>query len=76
MEKDVLANWKNCRFARVDFELLEQPDIMIVLTDVAFWNAHFEELKDWCDENDCEIQGLTVKFNNEKSLLLFVLRWS
>lgn len=73
---DILADWKNCRFARVGFELLDQPDIMVVLTDVAFWNRNFEELKDWCDEYNCEIQGLTVKFDSEQSLMVFCLRWS
>ncbi len=76
MSEDVLADWKNCRFARVDFELLDKPDIVVVLTDVPFWNSNFEKLKDWCDEYDCEIQGLTVKFNTEESLMMFCLKWS
>jgi hypothetical protein len=76
MSKDVFVDWKDRRFIRVDFELLDRPDIMVVLTDVSFWSSNYEELKDWCDEYDCEIQGMTVKFNSEKSLIMFCLKWS
>lgn len=48
---------------------------IVVLTDFAFWNLHFEELQDWCKTNSASVQGMTVEFKNEKSLTLFCLRW-
>jgi|LakMenEpi03Aug12_release.lakeMendotaPanAssembly.Ray.scaffolds.fasta_scaffold672230_3 hypothetical protein len=49
---------------------------IVVLTDIKFWNMHYEELKDWCDKNLAEIHGMTVDFPNEKTLTLFCLQWS
>lgn len=50
--------------------------VIVVLTDIKFWDTHYEELKDWCDENLAKMQGMTISFPNEKILTLFCLRWS
>jgi len=73
---DIFDKWKNNRFIVVPEELLDHDESLIVLTDVSYWNDNFELLKDWCDENNCEQTGMTVKPNNTHSLTLFCLRWA
>ena len=50
--------------------------IMVVLTDIKFWDTHYEELKTWCNKNLAKMQGMTIEFPNEKILTLFCLQWS
>jgi hypothetical protein len=76
MTEDVFASWKENRFVVADFPKSEFGGIIIVLTDVEYWNTHYEELKDWCDENLADTQGMTVTIPNKKVLTLFCLRWS
>lgn len=76
MTEDVFASWKDTRFVIGDFPRSEFGGIIIVLTDVEYWNTHYEELKDWCDENLADTQGMTVTIPNKKVLTLFCLRWS
>lgn len=66
-------NWHNKRFVFAP-GLFDRP--LVVLSDIDFWNSHYQELKDWCDKNDSELVGMTVEFYNEKALTLFCLRWS
>jgi hypothetical protein len=73
---DIFANWKNNRFVVVPHEFLDHDESLIVLTDTSYWNDNFELLKDWCDENNCEQTGMTVKPNNTHALTLFCLRWA
>jgi hypothetical protein len=49
---------------------------IIVLTNIEFWNTHYEELKDWCDCNNAELTGMIVEFQHERDLTLFCLKWS
>lgn len=49
---------------------------LIVLADISYWNTHYEQLKDWCDEHLSEVRGMTVVVPNEKVLTLFCLKWS
>ena len=73
---DIFEKWKNNRFIVVPHELLDHNESLIVLTDVSYWNDNFELLKDWCDENNCEQSGMTVKPSNTHALTLFCLRWA
>jgi hypothetical protein len=50
--------------------------ITVVLCDIEYWNTHYEELKDWCDEHSCETQGMTVDIPNDQVLTMWMLRWS
>jgi hypothetical protein len=72
---DVFKSWKEERFI-VAPSVLCDNEKLIVLTDVAYWNTHYEELKNWCDLNLSETQGMTVVCPDDETLLLFVLRWS
>lgn len=50
---------------------------MVILCDIYYWNTHYEELKDWCDTQLGTTQvGMTVEFDSEKDLMMFILRWS
>ena len=50
---------------------------MVILTDMAYWYTHCEELKDWCDTQlGAEQVGMTVDFASEQDLMMFILRWS
>ena len=76
MSDDIFSNWKKNKFVLVDFELLAEPEIIIVLTDLTFWVNHADELTNWCAIHGGAIHGLTVQFNTEEQLTLFTLRWS
>ena len=56
--------------------ILTRLGYSVILTDIEFWNTHYEELKDWCDANESELTGMVVEFKNEQYLTLFTLRWS
>lgn len=73
---DIFDKWKNNRFVVVPHELLDHDESLIVLTDVCYWNDNFELLKDWCDENDYEQAGMTVKPSNTRALTMFCLKWA
>ena len=56
---------------------LEFSKLMVILTDMAYWFTHYEELKDWCDTQlGAEQVGMTVDFASEQDLMMFILRWS
>jgi len=64
------------RFIIVPYELEFSKD-MVILCDIYYWNTHYEELKDWCDTQLGTTQvGMTVEFDSEKDLMMFILRWS
>jgi hypothetical protein len=76
MSRDILAHWKTNRFVLADFELLSEPDRLIVLTDFKFWTNNLEELLAWCHQHGATVKGMTVEFDNEEQLTMFCLRWS
>jgi hypothetical protein len=77
---DIFEDWKSQRFIAAPDTLVGQlPSScskLIILTDVSFWNGNYEELKDWCDQNDCTTQGMTVMAKNSHALTTFCLRWA
>mgnify|MGYP003351319406 FL=1 len=75
MSDDIFHSWKEERFI-VAPSVLVDNEKLIVLTDIAYWNIHYEELKHWCDQNLSETQGMTVVCPNDETLMLFVLKWS
>lgn len=75
-DDDIFADWKNRRFVVVDYELMPELDIVVVLSDLSFWAPRVNELKDWCKDNGGEISGLTVSFKTQEQLTMFALRWS
>lgn len=73
---DILAEWKRRRFVVADYELLVEPEIVIVLTDISFWTKNADELMEWCKINGGDVAGMTVTFKNNEQLTMFALRWS
>lgn len=73
---DIFESWHNQRFIVTPTYLLEENEILIVLTDINFWAENIDNLVDWCAVNNCKPQGMTVSVPNEKTLTLFTLRWS
>ena len=49
---------------------------LVILSDYTFWMSHYDELQEWCNVNGGIVEGMTVMFPVEKSLLYFILKWS
>lgn len=71
---DIMKEYKNNRFVIAPQEIMGKT--IAVLCDIEYWNTHYEELKDWCDEHCCETQGMTVDIPNDHALTMWMLRWS
>lgn len=72
---DIFHDWKEKRFIVVDKSLLDNDDIIILLTDMDYWIERTDDIKSWCRDNNCTQSGLTVTVPSEKELLLFCLKW-
>lgn len=73
---EVFADWKKQRFVTVGYELLDGPEMMVILTDMSYWYEHYNELGAWCDQHNAVMSGMTVTFPDEKTLMVFSLKWS
>jgi hypothetical protein len=73
--EDLMAGFKNKKFIVVSEEL-EFDSPMVVLGDFKFWDDNYTELERWCNEHTCKISGMTVNMPDEKTLMLFCLKWS
>lgn len=77
MSDDVLADWKRNRFIVADPFLVETTKHVIILTDINYWAEHADDLVEWCNLHEgVKTQGMTVEIDNDKTLTLFILRWS
>lgn len=85
---DIFAAWKRSRFIVADPELFSfrTEDFIfgshttykhhVILTDVAFFAEHMDKVDAWCEQNACKANGMTVAIPDDKTLMLFILRWS
>lgn len=75
--QDIFERWKKERFIVVPKQLLDEDEILIVLTDVGFWLAYSEDLYKWCEErsDSTSISGMTIVLNSEELLTEFILKW-
>jgi hypothetical protein len=75
---DIFAEWKKQRFIFSDKSMFPNTSgkYLIILTDVAYWVNNQDDLLDWCAEHDCDTQGMTVDIPDDKTLMLFKLRWT
>ena len=71
---DILKDWKHSKFIVVDY-IAEYPNT-IVLTDVEYWIDNWDDLVEWSEKHNCDIQGMTVAVPDEQTKMLFALRWS
>ena len=63
------------RFIIAPVELTD-GDRLVVLSDIGFWADNFDAIEKWCEPRNAEVQGATIVFGDEPTLLEFVLRWS
>lgn len=76
MSDDILEDWKKSRFVVVESAFIDIADgNLIILTDIVYWNEHYDELGDWCEKNGAEVCGMTV-ICSDPVLTVFLLRWS
>lgn len=78
MTTDILADWKSNKFILVPPLLM--PDgldinYLVILTDINYWANCEDDLRTWCIEHECLVEGMTINFPTEEMLTLFVLRW-
>jgi hypothetical protein len=70
-----MQSWKENRFIVAGPELTDN-DHLVVLTNIQYWNDHADELTEWCRNAPGTVQeGMTVVFNNDHALTMFLLRW-
>jgi len=74
LSTDIMAVFKHRLFATVPNEL-GLGSHLIVLTDIEFWNKNYDELIDWCKLYSVKPAGMTIQFNSEEQVALFILRW-
>jgi hypothetical protein len=74
---DIMSDFKDKRFAIVAHDLFpENPNIIIVLVDIEFWNDHYDELQNWSSNYGAVVRGMTVDIPDQETLSLFCLKWA
>ena len=76
MADDIFADWKLNRFIVAESALHDDEGHLIVLSDFAFWTLEIDNLIEWCYNNKCKQEGMTVLIPTDKTLTMFILRWS
>jgi hypothetical protein len=77
-QDDIFADWKKQRFIVTEYAVAKDNTThTVVLTDIAFWSDHVEQLDAWCEHNPgVHRTGMIVEFDTSEALTLFSLRWS
>jgi hypothetical protein len=75
---DVFASWKDNKkkFVVAESFLHDSPGHLIILSDYSFWAHHIGELQNWCEQNNCKVEGMTVVCETDQDLTAFILKWS
>ena len=74
---DVFQSWRENRFIIAAPDLVYDKEPVVILTDINFWADHIDELNDWCHTTPgVKQQGMTLVFDHNPALTLFLLRWS
>lgn len=76
MSQDVFAEWKKQRFISPNPDLVDSAALLVILTDIEFWNNNSDQLYEWCNTNGATVSGMSVEFKTPQDLTLFTLRWS
>lgn len=73
---EVMEDWKNQRFVRVVADEFNVRCLhLVIMTEIAFWADHADEVVAWCQEHNCNIQGMTIEIPDDETYTLFCLRW-
>jgi hypothetical protein len=51
---------------------------MVILSNYTFWGQPENDLalKEWCNDHECVIEGMTISLPDEEAAMMFKLRWS
>jgi hypothetical protein len=76
-QDDIFADWKKQRFIVAEYAVAKDTIAhTVILTNIAFWSDHVEQLDTWCEHNPgAKRIGMVVEFDTAELLTLFVLRW-
>lgn len=69
---DIMEDWKRQRFVVSNYN----DETIVVLSDLSYWSAHYDELLLWSEQVGLEVVGMTVDIPDSERLTLFALRWS
>jgi hypothetical protein len=50
-------------------------DLTALIADYVFYTNNKTEIDQWLEDRDCERKGMVIKFVDEKTKLLFMMRW-
>lgn len=50
--------------------------LFFILSNIKFWAEHEQELAEWCKNNNCVHEGMTVEALDEQAFMMFLLRWA
>jgi hypothetical protein len=67
------------RFIVADLEVSQSMEqhIIVILSDIAYWSEHYDELIQWCKEsNSSMVLGATLNIYDDQTLTAFCLRWA
>lgn len=74
---DLFHDWKSNRFVRYPADEFNVRCVhLIVLTDIHFWTEHLDEIKTWCEDAGCQLQGLSVEIPSDELYTAFCLKWA
>jgi hypothetical protein len=73
---DLFHDWHSQRFVVAPVQVEEWGHWYVVLSDIHYWNHHWEDLQSWCQNYACRQQGMVLDFDSEQALTAFILRWS
>jgi hypothetical protein len=74
---DIMAEFKTNRFVVASSFLLDDPgECVVILADFKYWNDHYNELEQWCEQHGGKIEGMGLTLPDAHTLTLFTLRWS
>ena len=74
---DILADWKETRFVFYKHPtIINSCEFSVLLLDYVFWAEHIPDLEEWCQKYNCSWSGMVVNVPDERTLTIFVLKWS
>ncbi len=50
-------------------------DLTAIISDYVYYIDHHNEIDRWLESNNCERQGMIIKFFDEKTKMLFLIKW-
>jgi len=50
-------------------------ELTAMIADYRYYADHESEIDRWLEERECERTGMVIKFNNEQTKMMFMMRW-